>query len=584
MPEKVIQTDFSGGILSEKFAGRFDLGAWKKCVSILTNWVPTPQGGITYRPGTSYILASAAKARLVPYQCSPTTNFLLEISASSMRVIQNGAVVSTIATPWATWADISELQYALLGGSMFFCHRNHAPRKLTWSGGTTFAFGTLTITGNTTDIDGNPKVLPFQSSGNYPGSVSAVAGRAVFAGSINQPQAIWLSEPYEYEAFHYFETVTVTYTQVKDSAEWADPHVPESEEVNTSRNVVTDASAIEVELASDENEYILGMVSSRDLVVLTSSSEWIIPESITGTSPSATLQSRNGSVRLQPLMVGGQCYFASSPKSILAYAFSSDSEAWGSQDISFNSELLAPGVVDMDFAQHPSQTLYCVLADGTVAVMEINPALQSSGWWLFSSPGGLVESLAVLPGTDGDDDVYFSILRGSVRSIEKLDRLWTAKHLDNAVTVTATAGAASGLAHLNGRNVYAVNGSTVLGTAVVSGGAITLAGLVAGTSYRIGILQSATMRLLRVLNTAADGQIGMMEDKRVARVLARVYKTLALKVGRTDAAVYPLAITTELTGDIASPFNGDWDTDGWVYIIQDQPLPATLLAIMVEVQ
>jgi hypothetical protein len=499
-----------------------------------------------------------------------------------MRVIQNDALVSTISVPWTTWTDISELQFALLGGSMFFCHRNHAPRKLSWSGGTTFAFGTLSITGNTTDIDGNPTVLPFQSAGNYPGSVSALAGRAVFAGSINQPQAVWLSEPYEYEAFHYFETVTTTYTQVKDSAEWADPHVPETEEVNTSRNVVTDASAIEVELASDENEYILGMVSSRDLIILTSSSEWIIPESITGTSPSATIQSRNGSTRLQPLMVGQQCYFAASPRSILAYAYSSNSEGYSSQDISFNSELLATGVVDMDFAQHPSQTLYCVLADGTVAVMEINQALQSAGWWLFSTTG-TVESLAVMPGADGDDDVYLSVLRGATRSIEKLDRYWTGKHLDNARTVTAGSGTASGLAHLNGQAVYAVNGSTVLGPATVSGGVLTLAGLANGTSYRIGILQTATMRMLRVMSTTADGQVGMMEDKRIARVLARVYKTYALKIGRTAAAVFPLPITTEFTGDQVSPFNGDWDTDGWVYVVQDTPLAATVLALIVEV-
>ena len=43
-------------------------------------------------------------------------------------------------------------------------------------------------------------------------------------------------------------------------------------------------------------------------------------------------------------------------------------------------------------------------------------------------------------------------------------------------------------------------------------------------------------------------------------------------------APYPL-----FTGDILRPFDGGWDTKGRLTVIQDKPMPFTLVAVMPEV-
>lgn len=583
--ERVAITDFTPGLFTEKLSGRFDMPNYVKGASQFDNWEASSQGALTMRPGTVYIANTEAnaKARLIPYLCSPLAVFFIEltpgVSNGTMKFYDNtGVLRATLTTgvPYISASDIAELHFAQEAGNIYFAHRNYPPTVVSWGGAYTFTIQSLSITGNVGQ-------LPFQSANNYPSAVSAINGRLMFAGSINEPQAIWGSRPFLPGDFTYFDTVSVTYTQIKPVAEWADIHYPETEEVTTTRDVINEGNAFKIELASDENEYILGMVADRDLVVSTTSSEWIIPGNVTAVNPSALLQSRHGGTRIQPIMVGNAIYLATSPRAIKQYSYVDQTAAWNAIDISFQSEALTGVILDMDFVSKPLSYLYCVLANGYIAVLTINQPLQTAGW-RFIKTSGTVESLAVIPGSDGDDDIYISVLRGTSRTIERFSRPFTGQHLDCSETVTVTAGPiAPGLTHLEGLTVSAVQNGAVVGSGTVTSGNLSLPGVIVGSSVTVGIVFTATWKSMRLQNSK-DGATGQTSLKHIPKLTARLYATTSLKIGRTAANLSTKTFTTPYTGDSEFVFPGTNDRDAYVFAIQDAPLAATITALLVEVE
>ena len=109
-----------------------------------------------------------------------------------------------------------------------------------------------------------------------------------------------------------------------------------------------------------------------------------------------------------------------------------------------------------------------------------------------------------------------------------------------------------------------------------------------GLGYN-SILQ--TMRL--------DGGAGQYEGtaqgktKRISKVTLRLFETVGAKVGpslskletipfRTTSDPMDTPVSTFLAGDKEIEFDDDYNTDGFVFIKQDQPLPLSVCAIYPE--
>lgn len=646
--------DFSAGLMSGKLAGRYDLEAYLKACAELENWVPIPQGGVTYRPGSTYktTTRNSAKARLLSWTCGPSTAFIVEIGHESgtgyLRVFQEVAGTFTqlvefvngsggAVVPWSTDAMVAETHFAMDSSAFYLVNRNYAPRKLAWLGGTTFSFGTHTITGNTATawaaltaytsddycsnagkiyrcttpgtsaasggpITMDPDItdgtvhwtylgdgLPFQSTGNYPGAIAALNARLIFAASTNEPQAIWASRPFQPGNFTYFESKAFTFRQLMDKAEWADPDVPETEEVTEIRDITTSGNAFKIELRSEENEYILGMATQRDLIVFTTTSEWTLPRDITAINPRAEVQSRHGSTRIQPRTMGGFAYFASSPKTIRAAQYVYGSDTYEAADITMLSEACAAGILSWEFTLHPDPSLYVVLADGTMAILTRNRLSGAATWYAHSPAVGggteAIESVAAITGTDGDDDVYLIVKRGSSRFIEKMDRLFSGLHLDSAITATAAGGAISGLSHLNGMAVSAVQGDIVYTGTVAAGSVSPLSAegdAIPNGACRVGLAFTATLRTMRLPEPSQEGSvIGL--PRRLGRVGVSVYDTLSFKIGTKIADLTPKTYSAATTEEANIDITSENTMDVWVFIVQDTPLKATILAIAPEI-
>lgn len=88
----------------------------------------------------------------------------------------------------------------------------------------------------------------------------------------------------------------------------------------------------------------------------------------------------------------------------------------------------------------------------------------------------------------------------------------------------------------------------------------------------------------------APGSGGMGKKKRISKVTLRLHRSLGCKVGRDAAHLDELpfrdygglmdAPPPLFTGDKDVTFRGNYDTAGDVLIVQDQPLPLTVLAAM----
>jgi hypothetical protein len=185
MPNLFI-TALNAGELSPYLDARADVEKYKSGCRTLENMVVLPYGGVYRRFGTEYLgeaKNASQRCRLIGFNYSTTTRFVLEFGNQYIRVWGNDTIVShATGTAWAAgtvyaagdlvtnggitylarenhtasalfatdsskWyaqsggilevptpyleADLRELQYAQINDVMYLAHANHAPRKLT---------------------------------------------------------------------------------------------------------------------------------------------------------------------------------------------------------------------------------------------------------------------------------------------------------------------------------------------------------------------------------------------------------------------------------------------------------------------
>lgn len=138
MPNLLV-TALNAGELSPYMDARTDVAKYQSGCRKLENMVVLPYGGVYRRAGTEYLgeaKLSDRRCRLIPFNFSTTTRFVLEFGHQYLRVwgnnslVLSGGVPLEIATPYQE-SELRELQYAQLNDIMYIAHGNHAPRKLT---------------------------------------------------------------------------------------------------------------------------------------------------------------------------------------------------------------------------------------------------------------------------------------------------------------------------------------------------------------------------------------------------------------------------------------------------------------------
>lgn len=124
---------FNAGELSPLVSSRVDTEKYGSGCRLLENFIIMPYGGVNRRPGMQYMFpakSDTSKTRLIGFNFSRTTNFILEFSHLKIRFFSNDVVVPLeLDSPYAQ-GDLFDLQYAQINDVMYIVHPDHPPHKL----------------------------------------------------------------------------------------------------------------------------------------------------------------------------------------------------------------------------------------------------------------------------------------------------------------------------------------------------------------------------------------------------------------------------------------------------------------------
>ena len=577
-------TSFVSGEFSAKLDGRTDFQKYNTSCKTLENFLVHPQGAATRRVGTQFIAevkSSAAKTRLIPFEFSTTQTYILEFGNNYIRFykdkgqILSGGSAYEIASPYAT-SELFDIKFAQSADVMYLCHPNHDVRKLSRSGHTSWTLATVSFTGSP-----SPAI---SGADNRPSCVSFFEQRLVFANTNNNPQTLFFSKSGDYENM-------TTCTNADDAMIYT--------------------------IASNQVNAIRFLKAQRTLIVGTTGGEFTVSAdgtdaAITPTNIAIKRQSSYGSANVDAQPAGNATLFLQRAKrKIRELAYNFDVDGYQAADITIlNDTVTTSGINEMAYQQSPDSILWCVRDDGVLSGLTYQRAEQVTAWHRHKLGGtfgtgatatgyGVVESVATISGSLNEDELWVIVKRtinGSTkRYVEcfadfdfdettSTDFRFLDSHLayDGSATTTL-----SGLSHLEGQTVSILADGSAHNTKVVSSGAVTLDRSV--TKAVVGLSYDSVLQTMRIEGGAAEGT-SQGKTKRISKVVLRLFETVGVKVGpsltnleavpfRTTSDPMDTPVSTFIAGDKEIEFNDDFNSDGFIFIKQDQPLPCSVLAI-----
>jgi len=210
----------------------------------------------------------------------------------------------------------------------------------------------------------------------------------------------------------------------------------------------------------------------------------------------------------------------------------------------------------------------------------------------------VVESIAVIPTDDTEYQVYVIIKRTinsiTKRYVEYLNVLdfnetdnTTFNFLDSELSYSGAAVTTlSGLDHLEGQVVSILTDGATHPNKTVSAGAISLDR--SAKSVKVGLAYTSLLQTMR-LNAGSQNGTSQGKTKRIYDITVRMFETIGVEVGPdlTNLERIPFRNSADLmdegippfTGDKEVEFRGNYETDGFIFVRQTQPLPFTILSL-----
>jgi hypothetical protein len=165
-----------------------------------------------------------------------------------------------------------------------------------------------------------------------------------------------------------------------------------------------------------------------------------------------------------------------------------------------------------------------------------------------------------------------------------------AAHVD-AKEVLQVVSSLSGLSHLEGETVSVLGDGSTHPNKTVSSAAITLDRFV--NKAKVGLPFTSLLQTMRIDAGSQDGT-SQAKTKRIFDITIRLYESIGVEVGpdlsnmeripfRSSANPMDSGIAV-FTGDKEVEFRGNYETDGFIYVRQTQPLPLTILSLYPRLQ
>ena len=137
-------TSFNAGELTPLLDGRTDADIYTRGCRVLTNFIPTTQGGAIKRLGTIFaneVKDSTKEQRLIEFIFSEIDSYILEFGDLYIRFYQSRAQVMSGGSPLEivtsfTETEVADLKFVQIGDIMYLSHPNHHPQKFSRFGAT----------------------------------------------------------------------------------------------------------------------------------------------------------------------------------------------------------------------------------------------------------------------------------------------------------------------------------------------------------------------------------------------------------------------------------------------------------------
>ena len=422
----------------------------------------------------------------------------------------------------------------------------------------------------------------FSDTTGHPSCVTFFEQRLVFAATLSQPQTIFFSKSGDYE------------------------------NMNENRGgTVADDDAIIYTIASNQVNAIRFMTATRTLIIGTAGGEFAVSggsvdNAITPTNILIKKQSNNGAANVDALAVGNATLFLQRAKRKLReLAYNFDVDGYVAPDLTILAEHISEGgFKQLSYQQEPNQIIWCVRNDGQLVGLTYQREQQVVAWHRHIFGGNAVcESVATIPTDDSEYQTWVinkRTINGSTkRYVEFLHDYdfdetddTSFNFLDSQLSYDGSAVTTiGGLSHLEGEEVSILADGATHPNKTVSSGQITLDR--SASKVKVGLPYTSLLQTMRI-DAGAQNGTSQSKTKRIYEITARLYESIGIEVGpdldnmeripfRSSADAMDSGITV-FTGDKEIEFRGNYETDGFIFVRQTQPLPLTILSLYPKLQ
>jgi hypothetical protein len=410
----------------------------------------------------------------------------------------------------------------------------------------------------------------FAGPNDYPGAVTYFEQRRSFAGTLNNPQNVWMSNSGTESTFSY--------------------SLP-----------IQDSDRISFRVASRESNQIRHLLPMSQLVMLGLAGEFAVNSGSNSALTPSNVWNRQqayiGASNVQPTIINTSLvYCASRGGHVRELGYSWESNGFTTGDLSLRAIDLFDNltIVDQTFAKAPKPIVWFVSSNGNLLGLTYVPE-QQIGAWHHHDTDGVFESVTCV--AEGNEDRLYAVIQRTVngqqvRYVERMaSRLIDANAIADCFFVDAgstysgaPATTISGLTWLEGKTVAVLADGCVQNRKVVTGGAITLDR--AASRVQVGLPYQSDLQTVP-LTLQIDG-FGQGRQKNIDKCWVRVYKSSGLFIGpSSDLLTEALQRTTEPYGTPPALQNAEmevvvlpwWQPDGQIFIRQDNPLPLTVVGL-----
>jgi len=630
---RVMQNSLSGGVISPVMKGRRDLESYYNSLEEAENVVLLPQGGVERRQGLFYTGVTHAltngSGRLFVFEFSLTQRYLFLFDEDDLRIYTLAGTLLYTWTGWNATADmLREFDIIQSADTVIITHESMVPIKIVRGATDTSWTATVITFKNIPYYDYTEANIPdYQNFGtsqtvditendivwNYDGNdTNGTNGHLYQATAAGAGSTDLSTEDY---------TVGANWTDLGERENLFDGGYPRTCTFHQGRlwfgsirdkptsvigSVVNDYfnfdlgygdvqadSGIFDTIDTDQFNAIQNIISGRNLVVMTSSAEYInTADVITPTSSAWYRQTGYGSKRLKPVVLDGSIFFTDRyGKTLRNFVYTDSESAYTSLPVSIRAEHLLTDITDIGVLKGTTESsntlVYIINGDGSLAVLNIFPGNNTYGFTKWTTPNGTFKAVEVTY-----DSTFFLVERDGVEYLEVISNSYDG-YMDHRFEYNP----GTAINRIEVDSVLYNNDTTVQLAGITqeipatvtfeSGTYYAYADSSDGTYISAGLNYDVTVKTLPIsISSQAEGNIAHL-PKRITRVFVDLYNTKEVYVNNflVTSRTFSATLDSEfplITGQEEVRLLG-YNNTGQITITQSTPSPMTLLALDLEV-